>query len=52
MKTGREYLNNILYNRKMALVLAFLLIVYHLVRLVYFIRNNDVDMVLRQSIWK
>ena len=50
--TGKEYLNRYLYNRKLAYVLAVLLVGYHLVRIVLFIRNNSWDEILEQSIWK
>jgi len=52
LRTGKEYFNAILYNRKTAAVMAVLLIVYQIVRLVYFIRQNDAAAILRQSIWK
>lgn len=52
LKTGKEYLNSVLYNRKAAYVMAFLLIFYHLGRLVYFVTTNSYDDILHQSIWK
>lgn len=50
--TKKEYFNTYLYNKKIAYFLAFVLVVYHLIRLVYFIKNNDLDSILKQSIWK
>ncbi|MDI1254650.1 MAG: DUF2752 domain-containing protein [Flavobacterium sp.] len=52
LKTGKEYFNTVLYNRKAALVMACLLIAYHMVRLVYFIQHNNADDIFKQSIWK
>jgi len=52
LMTGKEYFNKILYNRKLAYVLGAFLITYHIIRLVYFIRTNDIDSILQQSIWK
>jgi hypothetical protein len=52
LKTGKEYLGKWLYNRRLAYFLGAFLFVYHLVRLVYFIRTNDLDSILRQSIWR
>jgi len=49
--TKKEYFNSILFNKKLAYFLGIFLAVYHLVRLVYFIINNDFDSIIRQSIW-
>ena len=49
--TKREYFSNILYNKKLAYGLAAFLMVYHMIRMVYFIKNNTIDDVLHQSIW-
>ena len=48
----REYFNTILYNKKLAYGLAAFLMVYHIIRLIYFIKNNSIDDVLHQSIWR
>ena len=50
--TKREYFNALLYNKKIAYGLAIFLGVYHLIRIVYFVKNNSFDEVLRQSIWR
>jgi hypothetical protein len=50
--TKKEYFNAYLYNRKMAYFLAAILVVYHIIRLVYFIKTNDFDSLLKQSIWR
>jgi Protein of unknown function (DUF2752) len=50
--TEKEYFNSILYNKKIAYGLAIFLITYHLIRVVYFIKSNSIDEILRQSIWK
>ena len=52
ISTGKEFLNGYLYNRKLAYALAILLAIYHLVRLVLFIRSYTWDEILAQSIWK
>lgn len=50
--TKKEYFNSILYNKKLAYGLAAFLIVYHLIRLGFFIHDNNMDAILRQSVWK
>ena len=50
--TKKEYFNAYLYNRKMAYFLAAILVVYHIIRVVYFIKTNDFDSILKQSIWR
>lgn len=52
LKTGREYFNSVLYNKKMAYGLAIFLAAYHIIRLVYFINANSWDSILHESIWK
>ena len=52
LKTQKEYFNSVFYSKKIAYFLGAVLIVYHIVRLVYFIRENTFDDILRQSIWK
>nr|WP_228012112.1 DUF2752 domain-containing protein [Flavobacterium hungaricum] len=49
--TQKEYFNGLLYNRKLAYVLAVFLGVYHILRLIYFVQHNTFDEILRQSIW-
>ena len=50
--TKKEYLNGVLYNRKLAYVLACFLICYQIVRITYFVENNTPDSILKESIWK
>lgn len=50
--TKKEYFNAYLYNKKMAYFLAAILVVYHIIRVVYFIKTNDFDSILKQSIWR
>jgi hypothetical protein len=50
--TKREYFQNILFNKKIAYVLGSTLAVYHIIRLILFISTNNIDAILRESIWK
>ena len=50
--TKKEYFNSIFYSKKLAYTLGFVLIMYHLARLIYFIKENSMEDILRQSIWK
>jgi hypothetical protein len=50
--TQREYLNGVIYNKKLAYVLACFLIFYQIVRITYFVENNTYDSILKESIWK
>ncbi len=50
--TKKEYFQNILYSKKIAYCLGFTLAIYHLTRLIYFISTNNIDDILRQSIWQ
>jgi hypothetical protein len=50
--TKKEYLNAYLYNKKIAYFLAFVLVIYHLIRLIYFVKTNDFESILKQSIWR
>jgi hypothetical protein len=50
--TKKEYFNTYIYNKKIAYFLAFVLVIYHTIRLVYFIKTNDFCSILKQSIWK
>jgi hypothetical protein len=49
--TGKEYLQRLFYNQKLAYALGFTLAGYHFIRLILFICTNNVDDILRQSIW-
>jgi hypothetical protein len=52
LKTGKAYFNTVLFHKKTAYTLAIFLGIYHAIRLVYFIRANSWDDILRQSIWR
>ena len=52
LKTGKEYFNSMLYNKKMAYGLAFFLATYHIIRLIYFINAHSWEGILYESIWK
>jgi hypothetical protein len=49
--TKKEYFNNLLYNRKLAILFGILLGIYHATRLVYFIYENSWQSILQQSNW-
>lgn len=50
--TKKEYFNELLFNKKLAYGLAIFLAIYHFIRIIYFINNNSIDAILRQSIWR
>jgi hypothetical protein len=50
--TKKEYFNSLLFNKKLAYGLAIFLVTYHFIRIVYFVKNNSIDDILRQSIWR
>ena len=50
--TKREFFNGIMYNKKLAYGLGFFLVAYHIIRLVLFIKNNSIDSILKESIWR
>ena len=50
--TEKDYFQKFLYSKKIAYSLGIVLALYHLSRLVYFIITNNVDDILRQSMWK
>jgi hypothetical protein len=52
IKTGKDYFKKYFYNRKLAWGLAIFLMVYHIIRLVYFINMNSFQDILKESIWK
>ena len=52
LATKKEYFQNILFSKKIAYVLGSTLAVYHVIRLILFISANNIDEILRQSIWK
>ena len=50
--TKKEYFNSLFFNKKLAYGLGILLATYHFIRIIYFIKNNSIDEILKQSIWK
>ena len=50
--TKKEYFNQYLYNKKLAFGLGYFLATYHLIRIIYFIKNNSLDEIAKESIWK
>ena len=48
----KEYLNDIFFSKKLAYTLGIVLGVYHFFRILYFIKNNCFDDILKQSIWQ
>jgi len=50
--TQKEYFNFYLYNKKIAYGLGIILVVYHIIRLIYFLKSNNFDAILKQSIWR
>ena len=50
--TKKEYFTKLLFNKKLAYSLVIFLATYHFIRIIYFIRNNSMDDILRQSIWR
>jgi hypothetical protein len=50
--TGKSYFRSLFYSKKVAYFLATILVVYHVIRLFYFVSDNTFDDILRQSIWK
>lgn len=50
--TKKEYFNNFLFNKKMAYGLGIFLATYHFFRILYFIKDNSIDDILHQSIWR
>ena len=49
--TKKEYFNRYIYNQKLAYQLAFVLAIYHIIRLFLFVKNNSIDDIIKQSIW-
>ena len=47
----KEYFNKIIYNSKLAYILGFVLISYHIIRMVSFFAHNDWMAIMKASIW-
>ncbi|WP_246282481.1 DUF2752 domain-containing protein [Flavobacterium agri] len=52
LSTGKEYFNSVFYSKKIGWTLAITLIVYHFIRLCFFLANHTYDEVMLQSIWR
>ncbi len=50
--TKKEYFKALIFSKKLAYGLAIFLATYHILRLVYFIKQNSIDDILKQSIWR
>ncbi|MBM3414115.1 MAG: DUF2752 domain-containing protein [Bacteroidetes bacterium] len=50
--TKRDYFQKFLYSKKLAYFLGTTLAIYHLTRIIFFVSMNNLDDILRQSIWK
>lgn len=50
--TKKNYFSPWIYNSKVAFGLGLFLGIYHLIRLIFFIKNNNLDSILKESIWK
>ena len=48
----KPFFDKIFYSMKLAYVMGTLLGIYHLIRLFFYIKNNNLDSVLKQSIWR
>lgn len=49
--TKKEFFHKILYNKRLAYFLGTTLTIYHLTRIIFFVSTNNLDDILRQSIW-
>jgi hypothetical protein len=52
LMTKKEYFNKLLFNKKLGYGLVLFLATYHLIRIIYFVKNNSIDAILHQSIWR
>ena len=50
--TEKEYFRAIVYSKKIAYSLGFILATYHFTRIIYFISTNSIDGIIAQSIWR
>jgi hypothetical protein len=48
----KPFFDKIFYSMKLAYLIGILLGIYHLIRLFFYIKNNNLDTILKQSIWK
>ncbi|MBM6498657.1 DUF2752 domain-containing protein [Flavobacterium macrobrachii] len=52
IRTKKVFVQKWFYNKKLAYYLATFLIIYHVIRLVLFIKENSLNDIVQQSIWK
>jgi len=52
LKTKKDYFKKYFYSVRMAYGLAIFLGIYHVIRLVIFIKHHSFEEILRESIWK
>lgn len=48
----KPFFDKLFYSMKLAYVMGTLLGVYHLIRLFFYIKDNNLDSILKQSIWQ
>jgi hypothetical protein len=52
ISTKKEFFKNIIYNQKLAVIMCVVLIIYHIIRVVYFVSENSFEDILRESMWR
>ncbi|CAM3771459.1 DUF2752 domain-containing protein [Flavobacterium branchiophilum] len=50
--TGKSYFDTYFYNKKIAVIMAYTLGIYHIIRLIIFVQQHNMESILEQSIWK
>ena len=50
--TKKEYFNKYFYSKKLAIFMGLFLGTYQLIRVIYFIKNQSLDEIVKESIWK
>jgi len=48
---NKEFFRSIFYSTKIATFLAIILSIYHFIRIISFLKENNLDSILEQSIW-
>jgi hypothetical protein len=52
LMTKKTYFSSVIYSQKLAYVLAFLLGIYHFIRLIIFVSSHSIQQILQESIWQ
>jgi len=52
LRTNKDYFKHYFYSKKLGYSLAIFIGVYHIIRLVYFIKQHSIQDILKESIWK